>query len=331
MSIFETNDAPLLVTVLVFSESSMMSVASALDPMRAANRLNKQPCFFWRIVTIDNRTARTTCGLGIEPTEDLDLTPKGGIKGDLLLMIGGFNPGRFNTPPVRSIIRELVRRHDTTCAVESAPWVLARCGLLENKNATTHWEDLEDFSHAFRNTKVKSDRFVIDGSIITTGGASPTFDLMLLLIKSRFGYPLGIDVSSAFIYRGEHYSDDVQQHLSLGTLKVREPRVAKAIEIMETHIDDPVSICTIAEIVHLSPRQLENLFSSVLDSSPSAYYRHLRLQAAARLVLNTNLDIQEITLRTGFISLSAFSRAFKQYFSLSPLKLRKQKRIQPSP
>ena len=326
MNIFDTSETPLSVTLLVFQDSSMMSLASALDPMRAANRLSKQLRFSWKILTPNNQPIRLTCGITISPDSEID-HQNINHRGDLLIIISGFHSDDYCGKSNLTLVRHLVKQHNATCAVESASWLIGRCGLLHNKKATTHWEDLENFEQAFPEAKVKPDRFTIDGSMITTAGASPTFDFLLELVQSRYGYPLAIDVSSVFIYQGQKHPDDVQQHLSLGILKIKEPRVANAIEEMEKHIDEPVSIRYIAGRVHLSPRQLENLFSQILGTTPSAYYRHLRLQAAAKLVINTNLDIREITLRTGFISLSAFSRAFKQYFSLSPIQLRKNGRL----
>src|SRR3546814_3338226 len=80
--------------------------------------------------------------------------------------------------------------------VEAGSWLLARAGLLDGRAATTHWEDLEDFAARFPEIAVRPDRFVVDGRTFTSGGASPTFDLMLHLIRSRFGYPLALEVAS---------------------------------------------------------------------------------------------------------------------------------------
>ncbi len=83
---------------------------------------------------------------------------------------------------------------------EAGTWLVARAGLLEGRSATTHWEDMEDFSAAFPGTDVRPDRYVIDGPVFTCGGASPTFDLMLHLVRSRLGMAVALDVASVFIY-----------------------------------------------------------------------------------------------------------------------------------
>jgi transcriptional regulator GlxA family with amidase domain len=147
---------------------------------------------------------------------------------------------------------------------------------------------------------------------------------MLYLIRKRYGYPLAIEVSSAFIYDGVHSATDTQPLVSLGMLENSEPRVAAAIHVMEQYIDEPIAIKTVAGQVNISVRMLEYLFRQTLNMPPAAYYRRLRLQTARRMVVDTGLKLQEIAIRTGFNSLSSFSRLFKNYYHQSPGECRKQ-------
>ncbi|MFT5659242.1 MAG: transcriptional regulator GlxA family with amidase domain, partial [Gammaproteobacteria bacterium] len=206
----------------------------------------------------------------------------------------------------------------TVGGIEAGSWVMARCGLLDEKLATTHWEDQEEFGRQFPNVKLKADRFVIDGALFTTGGASPTFDFMLHLIRVRYGYPLALEVSSAFIYDGVHSATDTQPLVSVGRLENYEPRVAAAIQLMGRRIDETLSVTEIAQTLKISVRMLEYLFAKTLSISPGAYYRRLRLQSAHRMVVDTRLSLREIAVRTGFNSLPSFSRLFKQYYQQSP-------------
>jgi transcriptional regulator GlxA family with amidase domain len=99
----------------------------------------------------------------------------------------------------------------------------------------------------------------------------------------------------------------------MGRLEAREPRVAAAVRAMEGALDRPLSTrrwrggracrcggwrcCSAAR---WAPR-------------PGAYYAGLRLSAARRLVTDTALPLGEVALRTGFGSLSAFSRSFRRH------------------
>jgi len=320
MDVFAPSDHKLRVTLLVLPDSSLMSLASALDTMRAANRSASRELFEWKIATLNGKPARLTCDLIIEPDSMLDAQ----TSGDVLIVIASFNQQHHAGPMHLKLIKRVARNFSAVGGIEAGSWILARAGLLENRSATTHWEDLEEFAGNFPGVDLKPDRFVIDGKVFTTGGASPTFDFMLYLIRKRYGYPLAIEVSSAFIYDGVHSATDTQPLVSLGMLENSEPRVAAAIHVMEQQIDEPIAIAHVAREVKISIRMLEYLFRQTLNMSPAAYYRRLRLQTARRMVVDTRLKLQEIAIRTGFNSLSSFSRLFKNYYRQSPGECRKQ-------
>jgi len=299
-----------------------MSLASTLDTMRAANRISRRRLFQWRVVTLDGEPAKLSCGQSIHPEQAFASCGSA----DLLICIAAFRHEQHMSRQMVALFRQQARQFTFLGGVESGSWVLARAGFLDGRSATTHWEDLEDFRNKYPKVDVVPDRYVISGRIFTTGGASPTFDLMLYLIRSRFGYTLALEVASVFIYNTDQHSESPQQLVSLGLLENREPRVSQAIRTMQDNIDNPLSISEIAAQLELSNRTLEQLFRRQLDSSPLQYYKRLRLQAARRLVLDSSHSMQEIAVRTGFSSLAVFSRAFTQFYLLSPSQYRRQHR-----
>ena len=323
MHLFAPSTDKLHVTLLILPDSSMMSLASALDTMRAANRIAGDDLFSWKLATPSGKPARLTCDISISPDAAFDSRSRG----DLLFVIASFRQQQHAGPAHLKLIRRVARNFAAVVGIEAGSWILARSGLLDGRAATTHWEDLEEFATLFPAVRVKPDRFVVDGNLITTGGASPTFDFMLYLIRQRYGYPLALEVSSAFIYDGVHSATDTQPLVSLGMLENNEPRVAAAIQVMEQHIDDPLSIGQVAAQVSLSVRMLEYLFRETLNLPPAAYYRRLRLQTARRMVVDTRLPLQEIAVRSGFNSLSAFSRLFRNYYRQSPGECRRQAQV----
>jgi len=319
MKIFEPSDQTLEVTLLLLPDSSMMSLASVLDVMRAANRLARRKLFEWQLTTLDGKPAQLTCGLTIQPQCELSTDSHG----NMLIIISGFDQAKHVDETSLKRIKSIMRAFDMVGGVEAGSWILARAGKLHHKKATTHWEDLEEFATQFPNTQVQPDRFVIDGDVFTTSGASPSFDFMLHLIRLRYGYHLALEVSSVFIYDGVHTGSDAQPLLSLGNLEQQEPRLATAIRLMEQHLEDTLPLQMVAGQLGLSLRMLGYLFEQNLHVSPGKFYLRLRLQAARRLVLDTRLPIQEIALRTGFNSLSAFSRQFKGYYKVNASDCRK--------
>ena len=87
MTIFSASDQNLRVCLLVLPESSMMSLASTLDTMRAANRIESRTLFEWQIVTLDGDPATLTCGIPVAAKSKLAEAQAG----EVIFVIAGFN------------------------------------------------------------------------------------------------------------------------------------------------------------------------------------------------------------------------------------------------
>jgi len=305
------------ITILSLSDSSMMSLSAAIDPLRAANRLSRLPLFNWKIISLDGNAIQLTSGIEIKVDGALSIKDHG----DLLVVIAGFDHQSHAQTKHLSVLRQVASNFKTICCVEAGTWLLARAGIIKHNHVTTHWEDTEQLAEKYPGLDVRNERYVIDGHIWSSGGASPALDMMLHYIRTTQNKSLAIDVASVFIYDDLAPANDAQT-ISLGRIKQLEPRLAKAIHIMETNLEEPLSTKEIATKVQLSVRMLELLSKKHLGSTPGNYYLRLRLQSARRMVLDSNLSILEIAVRSGFKSQSTLTRAFTKRYGKSPLKLR---------
>lgn len=312
--LFQRSDKALRATILVLPDASLMSLAATLDPMRAANRISGVAGFSWRVVSMDGAAVATSCGLPLQVDAAFDPQQEC----DMLVVVAAFNVARHVTPAVLAAVRQGARRASLVGGIEAGSWVLALAGLLDLRKATTHWEDLEDFAARFPQVEVIPDRWVVDGPVFTTGGAAPALDFMLALIRARHGFGAAMNVASLYVYDEVRLPSDAQPLVSLGRLGKLERRVAQAIQLMEGHLDSPLPIRQIALEVHCSTRTLETLFRRVVQVSPGTYYLSLRLQAARRLVVDTDLSMAETAVRTGFSSIAALSRAYRRQFGVAP-------------
>ena len=324
--IFETSDEPLAVTLLVYPETSFMTLAATVDPLRAANRVAGRDMYRWEIVSFDGSAPVTSCGLRV-PVHG---TFEPGRRRDLLIVLAAFNVVAHSTRAALRAVRAGARSATMTGGFETGAWALGLAGLLDGRAATTHWEDLEEFAARFPLADVRPDRWVIDGPVFTAGGAMPALDLMLALVRARQGFSTALDVASVYIYDETRAASEAQPLVSLGRLRDREPRVAAAIRAMEAHIDQPLPVSAIARRNGVSSRTLETLFRNAVGTSPGAYYLALRLKAARRLVLDTRLAMADVAERTGFSSIAALSRAFRREYGLPPTAARKAAQ-RPSP
>lgn len=317
-TIFTPSQEVLTLALLVLPQSSILEVASTLDPLRAANRHLGREAFRWRVVTPDGMAAPLTCGIHL-PSDGALAAAKGA---DALIVIAGFQQWMGATP---RLIRELARmapRFAAMGGIDAGPWVLARAGLLAGHRATVHWEDLEDFAAAHPDVDVVPDRYTIDRTRFCAGGAAPAADLMLHLIGQRHGPAVALQVASSFITAARDGHEPQMQRAA--TDPRLDPRVAEALHLMEARLDSPQPIPAIAAILGLSSRRLEGLFKENLGLTPAAYGLTLRLQAARRMLTDTRHPLAEVALRCGFSSPSTLSRAFARAFGMAPGSLRRR-------
>lgn len=318
-TIFQASERPLNVVVLVLAGSSLMCLASIVDLMRAANRIAGHPHFNWHIVSTDGSAPVTTSGLPVTVSGRFDPAQPA----DIFMVIGGFGTKAVNSPRLIAGIAHMARQARAVGGIEAGSWLLGHAGLLEGRSATTHWEDLEEFAAGFPDCDVRPDRYVIDGPIFTAGGAAPAFDLMLHLIRTRLGMAIALDVASVFVYDQARDATEAQPLVSLGRLEGFDPRLARAIRLMENHLEAPLPVSSIAKRAGVTVRTLELIFNRAIGEPPGAYYLRLRLNAARRLVLDTSDSMIEIAARTGFSSPAAFSRSFSNAFGSPPTQMRR--------
>lgn len=305
---------PLRVNLLVLPGSSLMTYASAVDPLRVANRVAARTVFDWRLISTDGNAPLSSAGLAL---------PVGGAfrpdqPCEVFAVIAGFRAREMQDRDLSRGVFRAARAAPLTLGIEAGAWVLARAGLLDGRRATTHWEDLEDFAAAFPLVDLRSERFVADGAMLTTSGAAPTFEMMIDLIRLRAGQAVALDVAGVFNHEIAGRPGDPQSPVAFGTSGRFDPRLVRAVGIMQGHLDDPLPVAAIAARCGLTSRGLELLFRRQIGRTPGRYFLSLRLGAARKMLRDTVAPVGEIAGRAGFSSAAAFSRAYRGEFGLSP-------------
>jgi transcriptional regulator GlxA family with amidase domain len=316
-AILQPSTQPLTIALFVLPQASILEVASALDPLRNANRQLGHEAYRWRVVTPDGQPAPLTCGIELPSSGPLSAA----LGAEALIVVAGYRLNEVATRPLIRDLRRIAPRFQLVGGIDAAPWVLARAGLLDGHRATVHWEDLEDLAAAHPHVDVVPDRFVIDRNRVTISGAAPAADFMLHLIRARHGAALARQVANSFLTRARPGTEP--QIAPPAPDPALDPRVATALARMEAQIDSPEPASATAHAVGLSPRRLEALFRQALNTTPAAHALDLRLQAARRMLTDTRHPLAEVALRTGFSSPATLSRAFWARFGHPPGALRR--------
>src|SRR5262249_18039300 len=240
--------------------------------------------------------------------------------------IAGYDFRDRCTPEAISALSRAGTRARLIVGLDTGSWLLAVAGLIEGKRATIHWQELDAFAEAFPNVEGSSQRFVIDGRAISSGGATAVLDLMLRLIRERYGDALTFDVMNLFIYDIERAYERPYRGARSRRIVELSPQLISAMTLMRQTVETPLPIPEIAVKVASSQRSLARIFQREFAMSPGRYYQLVRLKAAQRLVEETTLAVAEIAVRTGFTSAATLSRAFSRHFNTTIRAIRKARR-----
>ncbi|MBR9728800.1 helix-turn-helix domain-containing protein [Shewanella intestini] len=101
-------------------------------------------------------------------------------------------------------------------------------------------------------------------------------------------------------------------------------RTEHLLDYIHRHITQPLSLDDLAQKSHLSRWQLQRIFQQQTGLNLAQYVRELKLSMAAERVVTTTDRMLDIAYQLGFASEVSFSRAFKQFFGLTPSQYRQR-------
>jgi AraC-like DNA-binding protein len=100
--------------------------------------------------------------------------------------------------------------------------------------------------------------------------------------------------------------------------------INNAIEYINNHYSNDISVKDVARTVRLSDRHLTRLFESELNMSVHEYITFLRIEKAKKMLKDPRQNITNISLRLGFNTSQYFATTFKKYENISPSSYRKR-------
>ena len=293
---------------------ALMSYASAIEPLRAANHLSGKHLFDWRHFSPDGNPVPASSGAAIAGEALRDEAP--GL--DLLLVCAGGNPAAFTDEHVFAWLRRCDALGIAIGGVSGGPYILARAGLMRDRHMTIHWEHADALAEEYPDLMLSRAVYIIDRNRLTCAGGVAALDMMHVLIAERHGSAFATRVSDWFLHTDIRPAGGPQRVSLTERYGVHQPKLVAALELMEHNLGQPQSRGDVAARIGLSTRQLDRLFASELGSSFATHYRTIRLERARDLIRQTTLSITEIALACGFSSPGHFSKCYRERYGLTP-------------
>ena len=318
------NTAPFTLGILLFPGFPMACLTSCIEPLRAANEIAGADVFRWRVLGEGAEPIPSSAGVTFAPDGTLAEAT------DVDLMLFTSSPkGQFeNRAHANAALQRLSRSGTRLGAISGGVFALARTGLTREAPLSVHWCYEAAFQAEFPEIDMQSTVICEEGGFTSISGASAAFDHMLTLIEQRLGGDVMAEVACWFQHpfvRSAAVTQKTPAHSTGKSLEMLPKQVVRAIEHFAEHIESPVQISEVAEVVGLSTRSLERSFKEATGQSPLKYYRKMRMTQARQLVLYTNTPVTEVAYMVGYDTPGTFLHHYRETFGVTPINDRRAK------
>lgn len=299
---------------LLMPEYTLSTFSNAVGMLRMANRLSGRDLYRWSIYSVDGEPVVSSAGLEIK----IDSALNQAEEVNMVLVCGGYNIKNYCTKLVLEYLRSFANIKTALGGLCTGSYVLACAGLLDGYRCTIHWENLASMREEFPKLQLSSSLFAIDRDRYTCSGGISSIDLMLNLIASIHGHQLVQQISEQFACDRVRTEKDAQRAPLHYLIGASQPRLVDAVTLMESNIEEPLTLDEVANYVGISRRQLERLFNRYVHCSPSRYYLELRLSRARLLLLQTSIPVIDVAISCGFSTAPHFSKCYSDLYGKPP-------------
>lgn len=312
------NQSAMTIGFILTPDYALMSLASAVEPLRAANHLAGRTLYQCQYYSVGGGFLASTSGGGFDT---VPLSQAGAL--DLVFVVAGGNPMRFDDAELTRALRALHQRNIPLGGISGGAAILAKAGLMEGRRFTVHWAHIDPLLEYRPGLLVERALYVVDRDRYTCAGGVAAMDMMGALIARAHGAVFAREVSHWFIHARLRTAEEPQQPSISRRYNIHNASLEAALELMASHLADPLSPSQLAALCGISTRQLQRLFNAQFDMPLNAFYRDLRLAKADELIQQTSLSILDIALLTGFSTIAHFSRCFREKYRTAPSSRRK--------
>lgn len=305
------------VSLILFPRFQMLAYVLATETLRLANKCAGEKVFSWQTLCATNNATTASNGALVEPdvTDWSFRNPS-----DLVLLCAGYDPLDHVNGRVRTYLSRAKAAGVTLGGVDTGTIILAHLGLLDGYQSVLHHEAEAGFRETWPDIAVSDQIYCLDGARLTAAGGTATGDAMLAWVAQVARPGLATLVSDGMAHGAIRSPQERQCHSA-----TTDPVLVAMNDMMARTIGDPIPIAEMCAALGISMKQLRRRCALTYAKPPSAHYLGLRLEHGFSLLNNTHLRITEISVATGFASVSAFSRAFRNRFLVSPSQVRKSR------
>nr|WP_315235497.1 helix-turn-helix domain-containing protein [uncultured Albidiferax sp.] len=192
-------------------------------------------------------------------------------------------------------------------------FVLGDAGLLDGRQATTHWACRELFAQRFPKTDFHPDvLYVDDGSVITSAGTVAAIDCCLHIVRLRHGADVANRVARMLVTPPHRQGGQAQYIEQPVPALPSENRLPGVLEWAREHLSEPLSLDALADVARMSRRTFTRRFREATGTTVNKWLVTERIGKAQQLLETSDMPIERVAAEVGF----GTPLSFRQHFAL---------------
>jgi transcriptional regulator GlxA family with amidase domain len=320
---------PLDAVILALPETAGSALYGMVDVLSATGTLWQElvgedqgsPDIEPRIVSRSLRAFRCGNGIPVNPALSISqaVAPRILILPEMWLAPSDDIAERY--PDVKEWIRACYENGSSIYTACSGSVLLASTGLLDGRDATSHWGYQDLFRTSFPEVRFNPgpNLMIADqaGRIVTAGGTTSWHDLALHIIARHCSPGEALRIAKVFLLKWHG-----EGQLPFQSLVRRQPHadaaVRRAEEWLAGHFRDPEALSGAVAAGSIPERTLKRRFKAATGSTLIGQVQNLRIEEAKRLLENGKASADAISVAAGYDNPAFFRRLFKRCTGLTP-------------
>ena len=240
-----------------------------------------------------------------------------------LILIPGWN--NVDEPVPDDLIAAIQTAHANGARVASicsGVFVLAAAGLLDGREATTHWQLVDKLRERFPLVNINGDVLYVDeGDVLTSAGSAAGLDLCMHIVRQDWGVSRANVVARHLVLHAQREGGQ-RQFVAAPVPQERGGQISPLLDCIKMALNEAWPVARMAKEAGLSNRTLARRFRDVTGETPLAWLTATRIHHATELLESTSATLSDITAASGFGTPETFRREFKRLRGISPSRYR---------
>ncbi|MCD8522619.1 MAG: helix-turn-helix domain-containing protein [Saccharospirillaceae bacterium] len=309
--------------ILALDHSPLSSVSGPLEILLLGARL--AGASDWQIEVAAEQQPTITGSGGIRLNAHTRLAD---VEQAELLIIAAVGDPRLRPDALEPVtlqrLQRLHQRGTRMVSICTGAFVLAAAGLLEGKQATSHWAVSDWLQQQFPGVLWQKNAMLThDGNISCSGGASAYQDMSLQLVRDYFGESVALQVARTVLIDADRHSQ-LQYRGFMANRQHQDERILEVQDWLDRHGCEPFTLADLAAQIHLSERQFKRRFTQAVQQSPLVYIQSLRMEKARQALCSSRRQVEQIARDCGYDDVRFFRELFRRSTGLTPLAYRQK-------